>query len=225
MILAIAGQKGGTGKSTVTVGLAGEMHARGLNVLLVDADPQGTARTWGDVAAEAGISAPTIVAMGSNMAEPGQLPKLAENYDITVVDCPGRDGRTQRAALLVADLAILPCGPSAPEAWALAGSVEVVQEAQMLNQTLQGFVCVNRNNPRTVIGQHARKSLKSLGLPLLKKQLSSRVSFEEFLASGLPLSKYAPGTAASKELKALTDEVLTLLNRLAKPTLKEAANG
>ena len=67
MILAIAGQKGGTGKSTIAIAIAAELHRRGQNVLMIDGDPQATMRTWGDVAADAGLSTPTIVAMGSKI--------------------------------------------------------------------------------------------------------------------------------------------------------------
>ncbi len=211
MILAIAGQKGGTGKSTIAVAIAAELHRRGLNVLMIDADPQATMRTWGDVAADAGLSTPTIVAMGSNMAEPGQLPKLAESYDCTIIDCPGRDGRIQRAAMLVADVVLLPSGPSAADAWAMAASVEVLREAQMVNRNLRAFVALTRRDTRTVIGTAARKNLGSLGVPVLKTELGTRVCYQEFLASGQGLADYAPKDRAAKEVEALTDEVLELL--------------
>jgi chromosome partitioning protein len=68
---AFAGQKGGAGKSTMAIAVAAELMARGSKVLLVDADPQGTATTWTEVAAEAGHATPTLVAMGANMHRPG----------------------------------------------------------------------------------------------------------------------------------------------------------
>lgn len=62
--------------------------ARGHRVLLVDADPQGSARTWADVAAEAGHATPTVIAMGAQMHKPGQLDEIVGTYDVTVIDCP-----------------------------------------------------------------------------------------------------------------------------------------
>src|SRR6266545_4591343 len=121
-IVAIAGQKGGVGKTTIAVALAAEAVARGLKVLLVDADTQRSARQWGDAAIAAGNPAPTIIEMTATMAQPGQLPALVGQYDLTVIDCPGRHDATQGAALMLADVVILPCGPSSVDGWALASS-------------------------------------------------------------------------------------------------------
>ena len=94
MIVAVAGQKGGTGKSTIAVCLADEAACRGRQVLLVDADPQGTARTWGEVATESAQTSrrpdvyaePTIVAMGETMHRPDQLPRLAAGFADVIID-------------------------------------------------------------------------------------------------------------------------------------------
>src|ERR1022692_925466 len=99
MIIALTGQKGGIGKSTTAVSLAAYGVERGMRVLLVDADPQGTARTWGEVADEAGHPSPTVVAMGPTMHKSGQLAQIAATYDLTVIDCPPRHGEIQRSAL------------------------------------------------------------------------------------------------------------------------------
>ena len=101
MIISLIGQKGGVGKSTLATCLAAEYHLRGASTLLVDADPQGSVRTWGDVAAEAGHAGPTIVSMGSGLHKPEQLPAIARNFDVTVIDCPPRLGDIQRAAMMV----------------------------------------------------------------------------------------------------------------------------
>ena len=60
----MCGQKGGAGKTTLAVALASEWHERGHRVLLVDLDPQGTATTWGDVAAELNVEGPAVIGMG-----------------------------------------------------------------------------------------------------------------------------------------------------------------
>lgn len=206
-VLAVAGQKGGAGKSTLAICLAAEALARGRKVLLVDADPQGTARTWGAVAAEAGQAAPTIVAMGATMHKPGQLMQAAEAYDLVVIDCPGKLGDIQRSALLVADLALLPCGPSAADAWALSSSIELVHEARVFRDTLRAAVVITRKQGRTALGQAARDVLTDAGLPVLRAELGYRVAFQEALGAGRGVGTYAPRDAAADELRALYDEL------------------
>lgn len=210
-IIALAGQKGGVGKSTLAICLAAEATSRGRRVLLVDADPQGTARTWGAVAAEHGHAAPTIVAMGATMHRPEQLPRVAAAFDLVVIDCPPRAGDVQRAALMVADVAVLPCGPAAPDAWALAATLEVVNEAQVLRPGLRAVVVVTRKQ-RTAIGQGAREVLGGGGLPVLRAEVWHRVAYQEALAAGRGASTYAPRGAAALEVRQLLDELDGLLS-------------
>ncbi len=202
-----AGQKGGTGKSTVAIAVAAELVARGRKVLVVDADPQGSARTWADVAAEAGHPSPAVVAMGANMHLPGQLDAVAEPFDVVIVDTPPRHGDIMRAALMVADLAVLPCGPSALDAWALAESLEVLEEARTLRPELKACVLLTRKVARTAIGASAREVLADSGLPVLATELHYRVAYQEAPAAGLGIVQYAPGTAAAGEVTALVDEL------------------
>jgi len=207
MIVAFAGQKGGVGKSTAAVCLAVAALERGARVLLVDADPQGTARTWGEVAAERGRPSPTVVAMGAQMHKPGQLREVASGYDVTFIDCPPRHGEVQRSALMVANIAVLPCGPSAADAWALAASLDVVNEARTMREELLACVLLTRKQGRTALGKGARQVLESAGLPVLESELASRVAFQEALATGQGITTYAPRDAGTREIFDLLDEL------------------
>jgi chromosome partitioning protein len=210
MIIALTGQKGGVGKSTTAIGLAVAALERGLRVLLVDADPQGTARTWGDVASEAGNPTPTVVAMGATMHKADQVHMLAKNYDLTVIDCPPRHGDIQRSALMVADIAVLPCGPSAADAWALSGAIDVLREAQTLREHLKGCVLITRKQSRTALGKGARDVLEASGLPVLNTELGYRVSYQEAMAAGCGPTGFSPRDAAAVEIRNLLDELESL---------------
>lgn len=87
------------------------------------------------------------------MHKPGQLPNMALSFDLLVIDCPPRHGDVQHSALMVADVAVLPCGPSA---WALASSVEIVREAQTVRSALRAAVLITRKQ-RTASGKSAAK--------------------------------------------------------------------
>jgi len=221
-IVALVGQKGGVGKSTTAVCIASEALARGRSVLLVDADPQGTARTWGEVATEAGHPSPTVVAMGATMHRREQLPRVRAGFDLVVIDCPPRSGDVQRSALMVADVALLPCGPSAADAWALASSIELVNEARTLRENLFAAVLITRKQANTTLGKSAREVLTESGLPLLETELGYRVAFQEALAAGLGVTTYAPADAAADEVRALVDELTSLGRRKAHANRKAA---
>ena len=211
MIITFAGQKGGSGKTTCSIAVATEWYARGNRVLLVDADPQGSSRTWAEVAVEVGESVPTVIGMGASLHKPDQLPMLAKNYDVTVIDCPPRHGDIQRASLMVADVAVIPCGPSSLEAWALAETIELVSQARMIRPNLQTAILITRKISRTVIGNSARTVLVESGLPVLDTELGYRVSYQEALASGLGITQYEPRSTASSEIRSLVDELEALV--------------
>jgi len=211
-IIACAGQKGGSGKSTTAINVSAELIERGKKVLLVDADPQGSARTWGEVAAEQGHTGPTVIAMGAGLHKPDQLPQLSQAFDWTVIDCPPRHGDIQRAALMVSDLAVLPSGPSAPDVWALGESVDLIQSAQTFRPNLQARILLTRLQSRTALGKEARDALSEIGIELLDSSLGFRVGYQEAPATGLGITKYQSGSEAAGEIRALVDEIERLTN-------------
>src|SRR5438105_1498354 len=111
MIVALAAQKGGVGRTSTAIALACEWQRKKRKTLVVDCDPQRSALTWSEVAAERHHEAPTVVAMASGLSKPGQLPELASGYHAVVLDCPPRRDDLVREVLMLANLALLPCGP------------------------------------------------------------------------------------------------------------------
>lgn len=209
MIVALTGQKGGVGKSTLAICIASELLARRRKVLLVDADPQGTARTWSEVASDAGEPLPSVVAMGSTMHRPEQLPTVRKGYHDVVIDCPPRHGDIQRSALMVADMAILPCGPSSADAWALGASIDLVNEARALRPELEVRILITRKQGRTALGRSAREELAKSGIDLLKTEVGYRVAFAEALGAGQGVTAYAPRDVAADEVRAVVGELLS----------------
>lgn len=202
--IAFLGEKGGAGKSTLAVNVAAELAARGRNVLLVDADPQGTALVWAGIAAEAGHASPRTLALGDNLR--AELPALAAGFTDTVIDLPGRSSKRTVGALVLSDVAIIPCGPSPADAWALAPTVELVSEAREVRAETRAVLVLNRAD-RTSIGASTRGAIADLGLPVLKAAIGDRVAFREALAAGQGVTAYASASPAAGEVRALVDEL------------------
>lgn len=213
MVITLGGQKGGSGKTTTAMAIAGELVARGRRVLLVDGDPQGTVRTWAHKAAQKGHAGPETVAMGARELASDVLASILAKFEITIIDCPGwsevtdTGEKVQRAALMSSDLAILPCGPQAVEGWALAASIKLVKEAMTARPGLHGFILMTRKR-RTLLGLSAREALEGCGLPLLDSELGYRDSYEAAPGIGLGAGQYDPSDPAADEVRTLVDELL-----------------
>jgi chromosome partitioning protein len=132
---------------------------------------------------------------------------MAKSYDLVLVDCPPRHGDIVRSALMIADLAILPCGPSAADAWALASALDLVNEARTLREQLKACIAITRKQGRTALGKGARDVLASSGLPVLESELGYRIAFQESLAAGRGVTQFAPRDRAADEVRNLFDEL------------------
>jgi chromosome partitioning protein len=205
-----ASVKGGAGKSTLAVNLAAEHLRRKRRVLIVDADPQGTARVWSEVGLERGHLVPTVVAMGKEMARPGQLDRVATAFETVIVDCPGRDGAVVRAALMVADVVLIPCGASPADAWALQQSLDLIEEARGLRPDLNARVVITRRRA-TNLGKNARSDLVACGVPLLGVELAERVAYQVAMGEGRGVTTMIGQAEAVREIRQLTDAVDALL--------------
>ncbi|HEY4178430.1 MAG TPA: ParA family partition ATPase [Kofleriaceae bacterium] len=206
-----AAVKGGAGKTTLATNLGAELLRRKHRVLIVDADPQGTARTWCDVAAENGLPTPTCVSMGKEMHQPGQLDRLGAAFDYVIIDCPGRDGIVVRAALMTAHLVLIPCGTSPADAWALQQSLSLVEEARALRPYLDARVVLTRRRAATNLGRNARADLVALGVPLLTGGLTERVAYQTAMGDGKGVTSLTGQAEAVREIRSLADEILSLL--------------
>ncbi len=207
--IAVCGQKGGTGKTTIATNVAGELVARGYRVLLVDADPQRSASTWKSVGEEHRRAVPSVLLVGAEMHR-GQIAAVARGFDVTVIDCPPAIAAVQASALMVADLALIPCAPPTFDAWALDGSLKLAQDAQRVRRPLRVAVVINRRKSGTVIGDQARAVFERAGAKVLKTELRDRLAYQEAPAAGIAVTIYQPSSKAADEVRALVDEIIAL---------------
>ncbi len=208
MIIALLNQKGGVGKTTLATHLAGEFTRSGQSVVVIDADPQGSALDWSQRRSQTGL--PRLFGVIGLARETLHLeaPEIARSVDHVVIDGPPRVTALARSALLAADLVLIPVQPSAYDVWASSEMVALVAEALVFRPALRAAFVVNRRVSRTVIGREARATLAEHRIAPLAAEIHQRIVLAESVAAGRLAFEFDCGRSfAAAEITALAVEV------------------
>jgi len=215
-IVTVVNQKGGAGKTMLAMQLAGAVARRGEKVLVVDADPQGTATRWSASAPEE-RPFPAAVSGLSNAGGRVHLEvrKFVDDYHLIVIDCPpAMDSPAPESALLIADVALVPVRPLPAELWASVGIRKMVERQQTLNEGLKVRIVVSDLEPRTRLARSVMDNLSAFGIPLMHTILHHRVAYpESMILGGTVHTLGSTAKPAIEEVEALTNEVLELLRK------------
>ena len=204
-IIAVLNTKGGAGKSTLATNLARAFQQDGSSVLIVDSDPQGTARDWretgGDIDLPAvfGIDRPTLDI---------DLPKVAHAFDVILIDGAAKMTKMAVSAIKAADLVLIPVQPSAADLWAVNDLVDMIETRQQITDGRPRAVFViNRQILGTRLAGGVDDVLASYGLPVLESRTSQRVAYSEAMAAGLTVLDHEPEGKAADEIRSLYNEL------------------
>lgn len=212
-IITVANQKGGSGKTTLTMTVAGALAARGKRVLVVDADSQGTATQWAGAAAETAPFPATVIGLANAKGRLHQLVKpLVNDYDYVVIDCPPSvEEQASQSALLVSDVCLIPLQPTPADLWATVGVIELVAKARLINPKLRAIGVPNRV-ASTNLGRQVLDVMRENDIEFLEGKLGNRTSFQEATIRGsVPSRMGAAHKVAAAEVEAMVAELLSRL--------------
>ena len=203
-VVAIVNQKGGTGKTTLSINLA-SAFAENHPTLLMDADPQGSALDWADSRATPQMN---LDACG---VEPSRLLRdvrsLATRYRWIIIDGPPGIGRVSADAVRAADIVLIPSKPSPFDVWAASDIVEAVKARQETTGGIpQGYFVITMARPRTLLVGQVNRALAEYGLPILETRTTERVVYPMMAIEGKSVLDGRDRTAQG-EILAMRDEI------------------
>mgnify|MGYP000011638930 CR=1 FL=1 len=205
MIFGILNQKGGVGKTTLSVNLAASLARAGGRVLLIDADPQGSALDW--AAARQGDPLFTVVGFPRPSIHK-EIAQMGKGYDHIVIDGPPRVTDLARSAIMASDVVVIPVQPSPYDIWAADEVVKLIEEARVFKENIKSAFVVNRKITNTAIGRDVREALASYPVHVLQASVTQRVVFAEAAAQGQAIFEIDAAGPAVAEIEAVAAELM-----------------
>lgn len=216
MIIALTNSKGGVGKSTIAVHLVVWLSELGKKVALVDSDVQGSSSVW---LAEAAESIPQIrLQTPDDVLD--QLPKLAAEYDHIVVDGPAGLSEVTRAILFIADITLLPCGPSVLDLRAASDAIRVLKQVRGIRKgPPEALLVPNKLQVQYRLSQELLETANSLGITV-SKSMRLRQAYADAVGQGTVVWKLPTKSAqdAASEIKELFQEIMLYESRTTTTT-------
>jgi chromosome partitioning protein len=181
--------------------------------MLVDADPQGTARDWRETAGET-YEAPPVFGIDRPTLDK-DIPKVSDAFEIIVIDGAAKTTPMMVSAIKAADVVLIPVQPSAADLWAASDLVDVLQARQQVTGgTPYAAFVVSRQIAGTRVAQGVQEVLDGYGLPVLASRTSQRVAYVEALASGRSVLDLPEAGKAAAEIKDLLAELTSVFESI-----------
>ena len=208
MIISLLQEKGGSGKTTISINLAKFFALKGRNVLLVDSDPQGSARDWhtngnGSILDVIGLDRQTIHK---------DIKRFIRQYDLIFIDGAPHLSAMVTKTIVISDVVLIPVQPSPYDVWASSSLVSLIKQRQIItNGKPKAAFVISRKITNTNLGNDVRNALSEYGLPVINGGTCQRVSYAESAAKGLTV--FSSNDAAAKfEIESLANSLLEFVN-------------
>ncbi len=208
IVITVAQQKGGAGKTTLAAHLAAALAAD-RRVALLDIDPQRSLSRWHALRAGR-ANAPNAIHLSqvSGWRLSAELEKLKRSQDVVLIDSPPQIDTDARLAIRSADLVLVPVQPSPPDLWAAEGTLKLA-----LSEKRPAALVLNRTPKASRLRSAMETEIARQGFRLFSATLGSRAGFASAFAAGLGVTEASPRSLAAAELDALLAEIFEGIDR------------
>jgi chromosome partitioning protein len=202
MVITVAQQKGGAGKTMLAANLAAAFAASG-RVALIDIDPQRSLTRWHDLRkARLEQAASLTFSDVSGWRLASELEKLRRTHDIVLIDSPPQIDTDAKLAVRGADLVLVPVQPSPPDIWAAEGTLKLAA-----SEGRRAVLVLNRAPAASRLREAVEADIATRKLPILRQALGNRTAYAAAFAEGLGVTEAAKRSVAAEELRALVAQI------------------
>ena len=199
-IITLLAQKGGTGKSTLSIHLAVLAVARNLKVVIADIDPQQSATFWNERRSD---NVPGVMPMTADILEQKITELARQGVDLLVIDTAPHSREDSIIAAKMADFILIPTRPAILDLQAIGSSVEIVKNINgKAAFILNACPYPGKNGERAIVSE-ARDALAGYGLPVAPAALSNRAALSHSLIDGKAVTEFESKGKAADEIREL----------------------
>jgi len=203
IVITVAQQKGGAGKTMLAANLAVAFAIAGQRVAVLDIDPQHSLARWHALRARHEGVAGIALSNAAGWRLAAEVEKLSRAHDVVLIDSPPQVDTDAKLAIRAASLVLVPVQPSPPDLWAAEGTLGLAAAERRPVRLL-----LNRAPASGKLRAGIERDIAAAGHPVMAAALGNRIGFAAAFAQGLGVLETAPKTIAGQEMRAIYGELL-----------------